>query len=55
MNLDQFDQLTKETSHCTRGALTDNFGWIFQIILASLAFACLIGKEIFIELFFVKF
>lgn len=38
------DQLSKEASHCTHGSLTSNYGWIFQIILASLAFACLIGE-----------
>ncbi len=31
--------------HCNKDALTDFFGWILQIILAGIAFSCLIGKE----------
>lgn len=30
--------------HCNKTALTDTFGWILQVILACLAFTCLIGK-----------
>jgi len=30
--------------HCSKDALTDFFGWILQIILAGIAFSCLIGK-----------
>lgn len=29
--------------HCQKDALTDFFGWILQIILAGIAFSCLIG------------
>ena len=31
--------------HCSKDALTDFFGWILQIILAGIAFSCLIGKS----------
>ena len=31
--------------HCQKDALTDVFGWILQIILAGIAFSCLIGKS----------
>jgi hypothetical protein len=30
--------------HCSKDALTDFFGWILQIILAAIAFSCLIGE-----------
>ena len=29
---------------CPKDALTDNFGWTVQTILASLAFTCLVSK-----------
>lgn len=31
--------------HCSKDALTDNYGWFMQFLLAVLAFACLIGKR----------
>jgi hypothetical protein len=31
--------------HCDKDALTNFFGWILQIILAGIAFSCLIGIE----------
>ncbi|KAL7028946.1 hypothetical protein ACKWTF_006048 [Chironomus riparius] len=31
--------------HCQKDALTDFFGWILQIILAGIAFSCLIAKR----------
>lgn len=31
--------------HCSKDALTDNYGWFMQFLLAILAFACLIGKK----------
>lgn len=30
--------------HCPKNALTNVFGWFLQILLACLAFTCLIGK-----------
>lgn len=30
--------------HCNKDALTDVFGWFLQVLLACLAFTCLIGK-----------
>lgn len=30
--------------HCSKDALTDVFGWFLQVLLACLAFTCLIGK-----------
>lgn len=30
--------------HCSKDALTDNYGWFMQFLLAILAFTCLIGK-----------
>lgn len=30
--------------HCSKDALTDFFGWFLQVLLACLAFTCLIGK-----------
>lgn len=30
--------------HCQKDALTNFFGWILQIVLAGVAFSCLIGK-----------
>ena len=30
--------------HCGKDALTDMFGWFLQILLACLAFTCLICK-----------
>lgn len=29
--------------HCSKDALTDVFGWFLQVLLACLAFTCLIG------------
>lgn len=29
--------------HCPKDALTDVFGWFLQVLLACLAFTCLIG------------
>lgn len=29
--------------HCSKDALTDIFGWFLQVLLACLAFTCLIG------------
>ncbi|XP_056639496.1 store-operated calcium entry regulator STIMATE-like [Diorhabda sublineata] len=38
--------ITSSTSlHCSKNALTDMFGWFLQILLASLAFTCLIAKR----------
>lgn len=31
--------------HCSKDALTDMFGWFLQVLLACLAFTCLIGKR----------
>ncbi|CAH1640191.1 unnamed protein product [Spodoptera littoralis] len=31
--------------HCSKDALTDNYGWFMQFLLAVLAFTCLIGKR----------
>ncbi|CAG9860282.1 unnamed protein product [Phyllotreta striolata] len=31
--------------HCSKDALTDVFGWFLQVLLASLAFTCLIAKR----------
>ncbi|KAJ8925668.1 hypothetical protein NQ315_009513 [Exocentrus adspersus] len=31
--------------HCKKDALTDIFGWFLQVLLASLAFTCLIAKR----------
>lgn len=30
--------------HCSKDALTDIFGWFLQVLLACLAFTCLIGQ-----------
>lgn len=30
--------------HCSKDALTDMYGWFLQVLLACLAFTCLIGK-----------
>lgn len=30
--------------HCNKDALTDFFGWMLQILLAGIAFSCLIGE-----------
>lgn len=35
---------TGEGLHCTKDALTDVFGWFLQVLLACLAFTCLIGE-----------
>ena len=35
---------------CAKDALTDGFGWTIQAVLASLAFACLICKNLFLTL-----
>ncbi len=35
---------THEAIHCTHGSLTSRWSWIIQAILATLAFACLLGK-----------
>lgn len=32
--------------HCSKDALTDMFGWFLQVLLACLAFTCLIGNYI---------
>lgn len=32
-----------EGLHCPKDSLTDVFGWFLQILLACLAFTCLIG------------
>lgn len=37
--------------HCQKDALTDFFGWILQILLAGIAFSCLIGKNFLISNF----
>jgi len=31
--------------HCDKDALTDMFGWFLQVLLAALAFTCLIAKR----------
>ncbi|CAH1988593.1 unnamed protein product [Acanthoscelides obtectus] len=31
--------------HCSKDALTDMYGWFLQVLLASLAFTCLIAKR----------
>lgn len=31
--------------HCDKDALTDMFGWFLQVLLAGLAFTCLIAKR----------
>lgn len=33
--------------HCSKNALTNMFGWFLQIVLACLAFTCLILKRYF--------
>lgn len=35
--------------HCSKDALTDMFGWFLQVLLACLAFTCLIGKSYFVQ------
>lgn len=35
--------------HCSKDALTDFFGWILQILLAGIAFSCLIGESTYIN------
>jgi hypothetical protein len=42
-NLVDFQEL--QPLHCQKDALTDFFGWILQIILAGIAFSCLIGER----------
>uniref|UniRef100_A0A8D8S2Y0 Store-operated calcium entry regulator STIMATE n=1 Tax=Cacopsylla melanoneura TaxID=428564 RepID=A0A8D8S2Y0_9HEMI len=37
--------VTNSTGHCSQDALTGAFGWLLQLILASLAFTCLIFKR----------
>ncbi|KOB70904.1 Uncharacterized protein OBRU01_09469, partial [Operophtera brumata] len=31
--------------HCSKDALTDTYGWFMQVLLAVLAFTCLVGKR----------
>ncbi|XP_077286688.1 store-operated calcium entry regulator STIMATE-like [Arctopsyche grandis] len=31
--------------HCSKDALTNTYGWFLQVLLAGLAFTCLIGKR----------
>ncbi|KAF9819034.1 hypothetical protein SFRURICE_000699 [Spodoptera frugiperda] len=31
--------------HCSKDALTDNYGWFMQFLLAVLAFTCLIDRD----------
>lgn len=40
------NEITKDVSHCKHGALFSNYSWIFQIILATAAFSCLIGNKV---------
>ncbi|KAL1501670.1 hypothetical protein ABEB36_006960 [Hypothenemus hampei] len=35
----------QEDRHCSKDALTDVFGWFLQLLLACLAFTCLIAKR----------
>ena len=37
--------ITDDSNQCERDALTDSYGWLIQGILASMAFALLIGKS----------
>lgn len=46
-NTNNFEIITHEDEHCSKGALTGIFGWLLQFILASLAFTCLIGEYVF--------
>lgn len=32
--------------HCPKDALTSDFGWLLQGILAGVAFTCLVGESI---------
>ncbi|XP_050298799.1 store-operated calcium entry regulator STIMATE-like [Anthonomus grandis grandis] len=49
MNTTSLDKVKVEIHathlHCSKDALTDNFGWFLQVLLASLAFTCLIAKR----------
>ncbi|XP_019867678.2 store-operated calcium entry regulator STIMATE [Aethina tumida] len=38
-------QKMKTGLHCSKDALTDMFGWFLQVLLASLAFTCLVAKR----------
>lgn len=38
------------SSHCSKDALTDMFGWFLQVLLASLAFTCLICEYFLLQL-----
>ena len=37
-------EVVVEDSHCAKDALTDQFGWTVQAVLAWLAFMCLVCK-----------
>lgn len=39
-------EITLEGLHCPKDSLTDVYGWFLQILLACLAFTCLIGMFI---------
>lgn len=38
------EEVHKGGLHCPKDALTDLFGWFLQVLLACLAFTCLVGK-----------
>lgn len=40
-----------EGLHCPKDALTDVFGWFLQVLLAGLAFTCLIGMLSIVNLY----
>lgn len=47
MNMSGSDVITPDDNNrhgCTKDALTDSLGWFLQVLLAGLAFTCLICK-----------
>lgn len=44
LSLELSDSPSLNEFHCRKDALTDFFGWMLQVLLACLAFTCLVGK-----------
>lgn len=45
LSLELRDDLSLNEYHCRKDALTDFFGWMLQVLLACLAFTCLVAKR----------
>lgn len=43
--MDAKDSIEDNASHCAKDALTNEFGWTVQAVLAMLAFTCLVCKS----------